>query len=46
MVTISATVVFCVLSLRGVLTGQEFLTVFTTLIAFYFGTQTARKEDA
>ena len=41
-VTILLTVVFCVLSVRGVLTGQEFLTIFTTVIAFYFGTQSAK----
>ena len=38
-VTLALTVVFCVLSIRGTLTGQEFLTIFTTVIAFYFGTQ-------
>lgn len=46
MVTLAMTVVFCALSLRGILSGQDFLTVFTTVIAFYFGTQTAKKEEA
>ena len=46
LVTLAMTAVFCVLALRGVLTGQDFLTVFTTVIAFYFGTQTAKKEEA
>lgn len=46
MVTLAMTAVFCVLSLRGILSGQDFLTVFTTVIAFYFGTQTAKKEEA
>ncbi len=41
-VTLSACGVFCILSLRGDLTGQEFLTIFTTVIAFYFGTQTGK----
>lgn len=45
MVTLAMTLVFCVLSLRGILSGQDFLTVFTTVIAFYFGTQTAKKEE-
>ena len=44
MVTLSMCAVFCVLSLRGDLSGQEFLTIFTTVIAFYFGTQTAKTE--
>ena len=39
LVTITLTVVFAVLALRGDITGTEFLTIFTTVIAFYFGTQ-------
>ena len=46
LVTLAMTGVFCVLALKGSLTGQDFLTVFTTVIAFYFGTQTAKKEEA
>lgn len=38
-VTILLTIVFCVLALTGVITGADFLTVFTVVIAFYFGTQ-------
>ncbi len=45
-VTLAMTLVFSVLTLRGDLNGQDFLTVFTTVIAFYFGTQTAKKEEA
>lgn len=43
-VTLTLTLVFCVLSLRGIVTGSQFLTIFTTVIAFYFGTQTAKQE--
>ena len=46
LVTLAMTGIFCMLALRGELSGQDFLTVFTTVIAFYFGTQTAKKEDA
>ena len=46
LVTLAMTGIFCVLALRGSLSGQEFLTVFSTVIAFYFGTQTAKKEEA
>lgn len=45
LVTLAMTIVFCILALRGVLTGQEFLTVFTTVIAFYFGTQAQKRAD-
>ena len=46
LVTLAMTTVFCVLALKGALTGRDFLTVFTTVIAFYFGTQSAKKEEA
>lgn len=43
-VTIAMTTVFCILAARGDLSGRDFLTVFTTVIAFYFGTQAERKK--
>lgn len=42
-VTILLTVVFCYLSIAGVITAQLFMTVFTVVIAFYFGTQAEKK---
>lgn len=45
LVTLALTVVFCVLALTGKLTGQDFLTIFTTVVAFYFGTQAERKNS-
>ena len=44
-VTIALTGVFCVLSIRQDISPDLFMTVFTTVIAFYFGTQTNKKED-
>lgn len=41
-VTIILTVVFAVLAVSGRVSAQEFLTVFTVVIAFYFGTQAER----
>lgn len=38
-VTIAMTAVFCALSLSGEISGEKFLTVFITVIGFYFGTQ-------
>ena len=46
LVTLAMTGVFCVLALKGTLSGRDFLTIFTTVIAFYFGTQTAKKQEA
>jgi hypothetical protein len=45
LVTLMLTAVFCILSYYGEISGEQFMTVFTTVIAFYFGTQTGRKED-
>lgn len=38
-VTIVLTAVFAYLSVRGMVGIDQFLTVFTVIIAFYFGTQ-------
>lgn len=43
-VTIVLTAVFSALALRGSISGTEFLTIFTTIIAFYFGTQTEKNK--
>ena len=38
-VTLVLVAVFAYLAVTGVVSGQEFLTVFTVVISFYFGTQ-------
>lgn len=38
-VTILLTLVFCYLSITCVISAELFMTVFTVIIAFYFGTQ-------
>lgn len=45
LVTLVLTLVFAYLSVAGRITGQEFLTVFSVVIAFYFGTQYQKKAD-
>lgn len=42
--TIMLTIVFSILALNGVITGAEVITIFTTVVGFYFGTQ-AKKEE-
>lgn len=42
-VTILLTIVFCVMAVMGEISGSEFLTIFATVIAFYFGTQYEKK---
>lgn len=46
-VTLIVTVVFAILSLRGSISSEQFLTIFTVIIGFYFGTQyeKAKNED-
>ena len=44
-VTIILTVVFAYLSIIGKLSEQDFLTVFSDVIAFYFGTQSQRLNE-
>lgn len=38
-VTIVLTAVFAVLSIKNMISAEQFLMIFTTVIAFYFGTQ-------
>lgn len=46
-VTMMMTAVFCVLSAKRVISGEQFLTIFTVVISFYFGTQYQKnKEDS
>lgn len=42
-VTFVLTGVFAYLSIIGVVSGEQFLTVFTMVISFYFGTQVGKK---
>lgn len=44
-VTLVLTGVFSFLAINGTITGEQFLMIFTTIIAFYFGTQSEKKKD-
>ncbi len=44
-VTIILTGIFAFLSVRGDVTSEQFLMIFTTIIAFYFGTQSEKKKN-
>ena len=45
-VTLLLTIVFCYLSITGAISAQLFMTVFTVVIAFYFGTQHEKNSNA
>ena len=44
LITLQLTAVFAVMALRGEV-SQDFMTVYTVIIAFYFGTQLERKAQ-
>ena len=44
-VTIVLTAVFAYLAVIGAVSADQFLTVFTVIIAFYFGTQAEKKAS-
>ena len=44
-VTITLTLVFAILSVIGKISADQFLVIFTTIIAFYFGTQHEKKGN-
>lgn len=43
--TIMLTTVFCVLALFGVIKAEQFLTVFTVVVSFFFGVKSGREES-
>ena len=45
LVTLVLTAVFAVMALRGTI-SQDFMTVYAVVIAFYFGTQSQKVQDA
>lgn len=44
-VTIVLTAIFAFLSITDRISGEQFLTVYSIVIAFYFGTQYSKKGD-
>lgn len=44
-VTVALTAVFGYLAVAGSISGQEFMTIFTVVISFYFGVQSEKKAQ-
>lgn len=42
--TLTLTIIFSILAMNSVITGQEFLTIFTVIVGFYFGTQSNKND--
>ena len=45
LVTLILTAVFAYLAIKGKISGTEFLTIFTVVFVFYFGTQSMKNND-
>lgn len=43
--TITFSFVFCFLSIKGDINAEQFLTIFTVVVSFYFGTQYQKNKD-
>ena len=43
--TLTMVGIFAFLSVTGEVSADQFMTIFTTVIAFYFGTQSAKKGE-
>ena len=46
LVTLVLTAIFAVLALRETISGSDFLTIFTVVIGFYFGTQRVNEDKS
>ena len=44
-VTLALTVVFCILAATGAISSTAFLSIFTTVVSFYFGTQVEKRNN-
>lgn len=44
LVTLVLTAIFACLALKGAV-SQDFMTIYAVIIAFYFGTQSRKKQD-
>ena len=44
-ITLALTAVFCFLSITGTIAASQFLTIFTVITSFYFGTQVEKRNN-
>lgn len=42
--TLTLTIVFALLVLRGDVTNEQYMTIFTMIVGFYFGVQSAKNS--
>lgn len=46
LVTLTLTVIFACLSVMGKVNSDQFITIFTVIISFYFGTQFQKNSES
>ena len=46
LISLLLTFVFCFITIKGLVSAELFMTIFATVIAFYFGTQTTKDNLA
>ena len=44
-VTLALTATFVTITLRGIITEEQFIPIFTTIVGFYFGTQKVKETE-
>ena len=44
-ISLIMTIVFCYLAIVGIISAEIFAPIFTTIIAFYFGTQVEKRNQ-
>ena len=44
-ITLALTAVFCFLAITETIAASQFLTIFTVIISFYFGTQVEKRNN-
>lgn len=44
LMTLSLTIGFLILTSRGQISSEQFITIFTVIVGFYFGTQVTKPE--
>lgn len=45
LVTLLFTLIFAVLCFKGIINAEQFISLYTMILAFYFGTQTEKKNN-
>lgn len=45
-VTLLLTIIFSILAVEGAISGEQFLTIFTVIISFYFGVQAEKRNNS